>query len=79
MIEVRLFAAARDAAAGESVIHVDATDVPSLNAALSNRFGDRMTQVLTVSSLVSAGVRLSPADPVPPGATVDILPPFAGG
>lgn len=79
MIEVRLFAAARDAAAGESVVQVDATDVPGLSAALSSRFGDRMTQVLTVSSLISGGVRLSPADPVPPDATVDILPPFAGG
>lgn len=78
MIAVRFYAAARDAA-GRSECQVDAADTTSLQAALADRFGEPMARVLAVSSLVSAGTRLSPDDPLPPDATVDVLPPFAGG
>lgn len=79
MTEVRLFAAARDAAGGQTKVTLDATDVPGLVSALSDQFGERMAQVLAISTLVSAGTRLSPDDPLPPDTPVDILPPFAGG
>lgn len=80
MITFRLFAAAR-AAAGTAEVHVPAgpasTVLPSLVAGLPERFA----RVLSVSSLVSEGTRLDPSsdEPIPDGAVVDVLPPFAGG
>ncbi len=79
MIEVRLFAAARDAAGGDATVTVDAADVPTLRTALGSRYGDRMAQVLALSSLVVDGVRLDTTATIEPGSTVDVLPPFAGG
>lgn len=79
MIEVRLFAAARDAAGGEARVEVEAADVATVVAVLADRFGPRMAEVLALSTLVSDGVRLCSADSLASDATVDVLPPFAGG
>lgn len=79
-VTFRMFAAAR-AAAGTAEVHVapgpTAQVVASLAAGLPPRFAD----VLAASSLLADGVRLdhSSTAAIPAGATVDVLPPFAGG
>lgn len=78
MAHVRFFAAAREAA-GCDAAEIECTSATDLRAQLTERFGDRMTAVLGVSSLLSAGTRLGPTDPLPDDAEVDVLPPFAGG
>ena len=77
---VRLFAAAR-AAAGTAEVTVPAGPLDGILADLRAAHPPRFADVLAVSSLVSDGVRLDPADPtpIPPGAVIDVLPPFAGG
>lgn len=76
MVTVRFFAAAREAAGMERVEIVAGPVIPAL---LGLGLGPRFSQVLQVCSVVSDGYRLAPGDAVPDGATVDVLPPFAGG
>lgn len=78
VVTVRFFAAAREAAHA-SVEEVPATTAAELVAALHARHGERMGQVLAVSTLLVAGQRAAPDTALPPGAVVDVLPPFAGG
>ena len=77
---IRLFAAAR-AAAGTSEVAVPAGPVAEVIAALLAGRPARLAEVLAISSLLSDGVRLDPTsrDPLPDGAVLDVLPPFAGG
>lgn len=79
-LTVRYFAGAR-AATGVSEEHLPGTsNLAELTALLTDRHGDRLAAVLAVASFLVNGVawqdRLTP---LPPGATVDVLPPFAGG
>jgi molybdopterin converting factor small subunit len=76
MVTVRFFAAARDAA-GRSAVEVAAGPIGARLAGLG--LGARFDEVLAVSSLLCDGRRLELDDPVEAGATVDVLPPFAGG
>jgi molybdopterin converting factor small subunit len=76
VVTVRLFAAARDAA---GTGRLEITAGPVIPALLDRDLGPRFVQVLGVCSVVSDGYRLGPGDAVPDGATVDVLPPFAGG
>jgi molybdopterin converting factor small subunit len=78
VITVRFYAAAREAA-GCSTLSVSVASTGELRAELSARFGSRMTQILAVASVVSAGRRLTGDEALPPGCEVEILPPFAGG
>lgn len=78
MITVRYFAAAAEAAGTEQ------EQVPSgpLSAVLSEvvaRHGAGLERVLGRCALLADGVRVEGAEPVPSGATLDVLPPFAGG
>ena len=79
-IVFRLFAAARDAA-GASQVELQSGPIPqaleALRAGRSAEFG----RVLGISSLVCAGERIDPDSDqlLPPGAVLDVLPPFAGG
>jgi molybdopterin converting factor small subunit len=75
-VTVRLFAAAR-AAAGTSVLSVPPGPIGRQLADLG--LGERFTEVLAMSTLLTDGRRLSPGDAVAAGAVVDVLPPFAGG
>ena len=77
---MRLFAAAR-AAAGTAELRVAAGPVDAVVRELVAGRSPRFAQVLSISSLVSDGVRLDPRDPapLPGGAVLDVLPPFAGG
>jgi molybdopterin converting factor small subunit len=78
VITVRYFAGAAEAAGVESE-QVAAATRAELRAALLARH-DRLAGVLERCALLADGVRLDDdAAPVPAGATVDVLPPFAGG
>ena len=80
-VTVRLFAAARAAASGLDVIEVPAGPLDALVAELAATHPPRLAEVLSISTLVCDGVRLDAECPteVPPGAVIDVLPPFAGG
>ena len=78
MITVRYFAGAAEAAG------VDAEPLPGLTAGALRRamvaaHGPDLARVLARCSLLADGVRVDDDAPVRDGATVDVLPPFAGG
>jgi len=78
LITVRYFAGAR-AAAGVSEEPADAETLGDLLAALSGRH-EALTKVLPAASYLVDGVSCRDrATRLPAGATVDVLPPFAGG
>lgn len=79
-VRVRLFAAAA-AVVGENEIEVPGvTTVGELIDRICEGRGDRVRRVLDQCSLLVDGERASsPAFRLAPGATVDVLPPFAGG
>lgn len=85
MANVRLFAAAADAA-GASSLTVAAGSTGELCDALRHRFGAEFARVLSQCSLLVSGSRMSPCSagedadaPLDEDALVDVLPPFAGG
>ena len=75
---MRYFAAAAEAAGvrEESLPH--AGTVGGLRVLLVERYGDAMARVLASGSFLVDGV-VSRDDSRTLGATVDVLPPFAGG
>lgn len=77
---VRYFAAAR-AAAGVSEESVPGgRSLDELADDLARRHGERLARVLGVASFLVNGVACHDRRaPLPAGATVDVLPPFAGG
>ena len=79
MATVRYFAAAAEAA-GTASESVAAGTLGELLDAVSGERPDEFARVLGRCSVLIDGVRSSEADtPVAAGATVDVLPPFAGG
>lgn len=79
MVTVRYFAAAR-AAAGTAEEQADAGTLGALLATITQGRGERFAAVLASSSFLIDGLTCHDRDaPLPPGATVDVLPPFAGG
>lgn len=79
-VRVRLFAAAADVV-GEDELHVaDADTAGRLVDLICEGREERVRLVLDRCSFLIDGNRVtSPETPIEPGATVDILPPFAGG
>ncbi len=78
-VTVRYFAGAR-AAAGTAEEKLPAADVDALVAELTTRHGADLARVLAVASFLVNGTSCRDrAAPLPTDATVDILPPFAGG
>ncbi|MBT0993409.1 MoaD/ThiS family protein [Cellulomonas sp. DKR-3] len=77
MITVRYFAAAAEAAGVDSE-QVPAGDGAALRADLVTRH-PALGPILDRCALLADGRRVEPGDPVPAGATLDVLPPFAGG
>ncbi|MBQ1074042.1 MoaD/ThiS family protein [Micromonospora sp. C31] len=77
---VRYFAGAR-AAAGRSEETASAgRSLDELLEELTERHGERLADVLTVASFLVDGVTCHDRRaPLPTGATIDVLPPFAGG
>ncbi len=79
MVTVRFFAAAR-AAAGVAEEQADAPTLAALVSGLSAGRGDRLAAVLGAASFLVDGLAWHDREAaLPPGATVDVLPPFAGG
>jgi molybdopterin converting factor small subunit len=79
MLEVRYFAGAR-AAAGLSSERVAAGSLDDLASVLSERHGERLAMVLKAASFLVDGLACHDRQAaLPAGATVDVLPPFAGG
>ncbi|WCN81482.1 MoaD/ThiS family protein [Micromonospora sp. LH3U1] len=79
-LTVRYFAGAR-AAAGRAEEGMPAgRSLDALTAELTQRHGDRLAAVLRVASFLVDGVTCHDRQaPLPAGATIDVLPPFAGG
>jgi molybdopterin synthase sulfur carrier subunit len=79
VLEVRYFAGAR-AAAGLSSERIAASSLDELVESLAERHGERLTMVLKAASFLVNGLACHDRKAaLPPGATVDVLPPFAGG
>ena len=79
MVEVRYFAGAR-AAAGRSSENIAADSLDDLTAILAQRHGERLAMVLKAASFLVDGLTCHDRQAaLPAGATVDVLPPFAGG
>jgi len=76
MITVRLFAAAADVV-GTKQLTLEADRVADIVAHLSD--AQTTTQVISRCSFLVDGARATPETTLQPGATVDVLPPFAGG
>jgi molybdopterin synthase sulfur carrier subunit len=79
-LTIRYFAGAR-AAAGRPEETVPAgRSLDDLTRELAERHGDRLAAVLRVASFLVNGVTCHDRQaPLPAGATIDVLPPFAGG
>lgn len=75
---VRYYAGAR-AAAGVVEESAAAGSVRALRAELADRHDGKFVAVLAVSTLLCDGHALAADAVVAPGATVEVLPPFAGG
>jgi molybdopterin converting factor small subunit len=79
MLEVRYFAGAR-AAAGRSSEQIAADSLDDLASILAERHGERLAMVLKAASFLVDGLACHDRQAaLPAGATVDVLPPFAGG
>jgi MoaD family protein len=76
--EVRLFAVLRELADARSV-QVEGDSVEQLVQALCDRYGERFTAIVRVSSIVVNGERASLEHRVVAGDEVAILPPVSGG
>ncbi|MCL2541539.1 MAG: MoaD/ThiS family protein [Nocardioidaceae bacterium] len=84
-IRVRYWAAARSAAgvAEENVATTGSITLLALREEVVRRHDARLADVLAVCSVLVGDQPVASSDPgavaVPPGATVEFLPPFAGG
>ena len=80
MLTVRYFAGARAAARGAAAETAAAETLHELAQVLTDRHGERMGMVLKAASFLVDGLTCHDRyAPLPTGATVDVLPPFAGG
>ncbi|ANZ36612.1 molybdopterin synthase sulfur carrier subunit [Lentzea guizhouensis] len=81
-VKIRYFAGARAAAgvADEDLVLDGSPTVAVVVSAIEERHGDRLAKVLAASSFLLDGVAVRDTSvPVPAGAQLDVLPPFAGG
>ncbi len=79
MLVVRYYAGAR-AAAGTDEEKLAAPTLAALLERLTERHGQRLGSVLAACSFLVDGLAWHDRDAaLPTGATVDVLPPFAGG
>jgi len=80
MVTVRYFAGARSAAGGVSSENLRAESLDELLGVLTERHGERLAVVLKAASFLVDGLTCHDRKAaLPPGVTVDVLPPFAGG
>ncbi|GIF24991.1 molybdopterin synthase sulfur carrier subunit [Paractinoplanes tereljensis] len=80
MPTVRYFAGARAAAGGVSSEPAEAASLDELIQLLTDRHGERLGLVLKSASFLVDSLRCHDRQaPLPTDATIDVLPPFAGG
>ncbi len=80
MLTIRYFAGARAATGGVSTEEIAAGSLAELAQILTDRHGERLGVVLKVASFLVDGLTCHDREAaLPAGATIDILPPFAGG
>jgi sulfur-carrier protein len=80
VVTVRYFAGARAAAGGIPAEAVTARSLDELTDLLAIRHGERLAVVLKAASFLVDGLACHDRQAaLPVGATVDVLPPFAGG
>ncbi len=80
VLTVRYFAGARAAAGGLRSEQIAARSINELIPILTGRHGERLGVVLKAASYLVDGLACHDQRAVLPGsATVDVLPPFAGG
>jgi len=80
MVSVRYFAGARAAAGGLSTEQATAGSLDELTGVLTERHGERLAVVLKAASFLVDGLACHDRHAaLATGATVDVLPPFAGG
>jgi molybdopterin synthase sulfur carrier subunit len=80
VLTVRYFAGARAAAGGIRTEQINAASMDELTQALTERHGERLAVVLKAASYLVDGLACHDRRAaLPQGATVDVLPPFAGG
>ena len=80
MLTVRYFAGARAAAGGLSSETVEATTLHELTQHLSDRHGEKLALVMKAASFLVDGLTAHDRGAaLPDDATIDVLPPFAGG
>ncbi|WP_433283974.1 MoaD/ThiS family protein [Micromonospora sp. CA-244673] len=79
-LTVRYFAGARAAAGRAEETVAAGRSLDALLNELTERHGERLAMVLKAASFLVDGVACHDRQaPLPAGATVDVLPPFAGG
>jgi molybdopterin converting factor small subunit len=79
-LTVRYFAGARAAAGVTEEVAPSGLSLDELAAELVTRHGERLSTVLKVASFLVDGVAWHDRQaPLPTEATIDVLPPFAGG
>ena len=80
VLTVRYFAGARAAAGGIRTEQIAAASIDELTQALTERHGERLAVVLKAASYLVDGLASHDRQAgLPQGATIDVLPPFAGG
>jgi molybdopterin converting factor small subunit len=80
LLTIRYFAGARAAAGGVSAEQIAAGSLDDLVQVLTARHGERLGLVLKAASFLVDGLTCHDRRAeLPAGATIDILPPFAGG
>jgi sulfur-carrier protein len=80
VLTVRYFAGARAAAGGRSAEPAVASTLDELTSLLTERHGERLAVVLKAASFLVDGLACHDRSAaLPAAATVDVLPPFAGG
>lgn len=78
MVQLRLFAGAREAA-GTGTAEVPGATVAEVLDEARRRFGDGFAAVLEHCQVWRNGSPSEPGDPVDPGDEVAVLPPVSGG
>ena len=80
VLTVRYFAGARAAAGGVGAEQIAATSIDELTQILTERHGERLAVVLKAASYLVDGLACHDRRAaLPRAATVDVLPPVAGG
>jgi molybdopterin converting factor small subunit len=80
VLTVRYFAGARAAVGGIRTEPIAAASIDELTRILTERHGERLAVVLKAAAYLVDGLACHDRQAaLPPSATVDVLPPFAGG